>query len=172
MFIKVFLSHQSADTLIVRQIAARLERVHGIDSYLALIDPYINGRSEDLEAHIRQEMGSCILLLAVISDSTGRSQWVPWEIGGATEKVPRWPSTPDRRRHAEFLRKLPYLRSKGDLDQYATASKKCHYLNEFGPQKLLRGVLQEPARQSRAILTRQDLSIASKALPPDYHDYE
>ncbi|CAN7725637.1 toll/interleukin-1 receptor domain-containing protein [Mesorhizobium amorphae] len=122
--IKVFLSHQSADTLIAGQIAARLKRMHGIDSYLDVIDPYINRRGEDLAAHIRQEMGNCTQLLAVISDSTRSSQWVPWEIGVATEKdfplatyASSGASTP------EFLRKWPYLRSEADLDRYATASK-------------------------------------------------
>lgn len=122
--IKVFLSHQSADAATAANVARRLKQQHDIDSYLDLIDPYIGCPGEDLAAHIRSEMGKCTQLLAVVSDSTKASQWVPWEIGVATEKdfplatyAAAWATPP------EFLRKWPYLRSDADLDQYAIASK-------------------------------------------------
>lgn len=81
---KIFLSHQKADSELTARIAARLKVNHGLDCYLDLIDPYVNGSVERLADHIRNEMGRCTQLLAVVSPSTANSQWVPWEIGMAT----------------------------------------------------------------------------------------
>ena len=77
--IKVFISHQSADATTARLLASRLKVHHSIDSYLDVIDPYINRSGEDLAAHIQEEMGKCTQLLAVVSEATKASQWVPWK---------------------------------------------------------------------------------------------
>jgi len=122
--IKVFLSHQSADAPRAGQIAARLKARHDIDSYLDVIDPYINRRGEDLADHIQLEMDKCTQLLAVVSESTKHSQWVPWEIGVATEKdYPLATFLAAGSVVPEFLRKWPVLRTDDHVDQYARASK-------------------------------------------------
>lgn len=122
--IKVFLSHQSADPATAAYVARRLKDRHAIDSYLDVIDPYIGRPGEDLAAHIKAQMGRCTQLLAVVSESTKASQWVPWEIGVATEKDhPLATFSAGGALPPEFLRKWPYLRTDGDLDQYALASK-------------------------------------------------
>lgn len=54
---KVFISHQSADSFTAKKIADHLQHFHGIPSYLDVIDPYIGMRGEDLAAHIRTQMG-------------------------------------------------------------------------------------------------------------------
>lgn len=121
---KVFISHQSADTAVAHRVSEHLRVWHGIASYLDVIDPYMNGRGEDLAAHIRSEMGKCTQLLAVISYNTLASQWVPWEIGVATEKdFPLATYSNATTLPPEFLRRWPYLRSDADLDRYAAASK-------------------------------------------------
>ncbi|MBW9090814.1 toll/interleukin-1 receptor domain-containing protein [Rhizobium wenxiniae] len=123
--IKVFLSHQRADSMVASRIADRLKRYHSIESYLDVIDPYVKANGEDLAAHIRKEMTNCTQLLAVISDSTIASQWVPWEIGVATEKnYPLATYSQGYARPPEFLQKWPYLRSDADIDEYAKASKR------------------------------------------------
>lgn len=120
---KIFLSHQKADSELTGRIAARLRIVHGLDCYLDLIDPHV-GPVERLADHIRTEMGRCTQLLAVISPSTANSQWVPWEIGMATEKdFPLATFSGGNALPPEFLRKWPYLRTEGDLDKYAAATK-------------------------------------------------
>lgn len=122
--IKVFLSHQSADSIVAAQVARRLKVYHDIECYLDVIDPYIGRPGEDLAAHIRAEMSRCTQLLAVVSPSTQAFQWVPWEIGVATEKdYPLATYTSSFGTPPEFLRKWPYLRSDADLDRYAAASK-------------------------------------------------
>jgi hypothetical protein len=122
--IKVFISHQKSDTALSRKLADRLRLRHQIESYLDDIDPYIGGPVERLADHIRREMGSCTQLLAVVSPTTPLSQWVPWEIGVATEKdFPLATYSPHDAIPPEFLRKWPYLRSEVDLDHYAVVSK-------------------------------------------------
>jgi len=121
---KVFLSHQKTDSLTASRIASRLKTIHSIDSYLDVIDPYIGGSIELLADHIRDEMGKCTQLLAVISPATANSQWVPWEVGMGTEKnLPLATFSGGDLLPPEFLRKWPYLRSDRDLDLYAHASK-------------------------------------------------
>lgn len=124
---KVFISHQAADAMLSRQISDRLRNIHGIDTYLDVIDSYLLRRGEDLAAHIRAELGKCTQLLAVVSAATRTSWWVPWEIGVATEK--NQPLATYAAGYSsidsipEYLRKWPYLRSEQDLDRYAAASK-------------------------------------------------
>jgi hypothetical protein len=121
---KIFLSHQKADEQFSIETARRLSSVHGIECYLDAIDPYIVGRVEDLADHIRTKMSDCTQLLAIVSNATLASQWVPWEIGVATEKdFPLATYAADGQRPPEFLAKWPYLRSVADLDRYALVSK-------------------------------------------------
>ncbi len=123
MPLKVFISHQQQDSLLAGRIAARLRIHHQIDSYLDLIDPNVR-RGEDLAAHLRKTMGTCTQLLAVVSPATRESQWVPWEVGVATEKdFPLATFSDAFTPPPEFLRKWPYLRTDADLDEYARASK-------------------------------------------------
>lgn len=121
---KVFLSHQKTDSELATRIAVRLRSLHSIDSYLDVIDPYVGGSIELLADHIRNEMDKCTQLLAVISPATAQSQWVPWEVGVATEKdFPLATFSGGQALPPEFLRKWPYLRTDSDLDEYAKASK-------------------------------------------------
>lgn len=122
--IKVFLSHQKHDAPRAQLIRDRLLAYHQIDSYLDVIDPYLNSSGDELAAHIRSEIGKCTHLIAVTSFATKISQWVPWEIGIATEK--RYPlATYADYTSAipEFLEAWPYLRSLSDIDKYAEAAK-------------------------------------------------
>jgi hypothetical protein len=125
--IKVFLSHKSEDSEVAGAIAYRLKTQHQIDVYLDVIDRNLEKSGPDLADYIRAEMEKCTQLLAVISAKTRESQWVPWEIGVATEKerplasfVNPPATTP------EFLRKWPYLQSLQEIDRYAAVSKSTH----------------------------------------------
>lgn len=122
--LKIFISHQRHDTTLAAAIAARLRVVHAIESYLDVIDPYVSGSIETLGDHIRDEMAKCTQLLAVVSPATASSQWVPWEIGVATEKnFPLATYSGQNQLPPEFLRKWPYLRTDADLDEYARVSR-------------------------------------------------
>ncbi len=118
---KVFISHKKEDADKAREIASRLHMFHSIDSYLDVIDPLI-GRFEgpELAEHVLQQMETCDSLLAVVSRNTASSQWVPWEIGIATEKgFPLATFADGVTLLPEFLQKWPYLTSNAELDKYA-----------------------------------------------------
>jgi hypothetical protein len=121
---KVFISHQRADSAIATQIADRLKSVHQVDSYLDVVDSVILKSADDLADHLRVEMGKCTNLIAVVSPATATSWWVPWEIGMATEKD--HPLATFARVSSElpsYLKKWPYLTSMANVDAYARQSK-------------------------------------------------
>jgi hypothetical protein len=122
--VKVFISHQQADSSLAVQLSRRLTSRHGIDSYIDVIDRNVPGRGEDLAEHVKAEIDKCTQLLAVVSEMTKTSWWVPWEIGIATEKdYPLATYAGGAATLPDYLLKWPYLRSESDLDQYAIASK-------------------------------------------------
>lgn len=142
--IKVFISHQRADAEKAREISLRLQEHHQISSYLDVIDTKLGYAGEDLAEYIRTQMGTCNQLLAVVSHSTKASQWVPWEIGVATEKsFPLATFANTLEAVPEFVANWPVLRSMNAVDAYAVASKsaansfstKRSYLNEDNARK-------------------------------------
>jgi hypothetical protein len=123
---KVFISHQQADAVRAAEIARYLRVNYSITSYLDVVDPKIGTQQgPDLAEHVRREMDGCDSLLAVVSSETAKSQWVPWEIGIATEKdfpLATYADTPLPL--PEFLQKWPYIKSFAELDKYARAVNK------------------------------------------------
>jgi hypothetical protein len=129
--IKVFLSHKNEDSEVAGAIAYRLKTHHQIDVYLDVIDRNLEKSGPDLADYIRTEMEKCTQLLAVISAKTRESQWVPWEIGVATEKErPLASFVNPPATIPEFLRKWPYLQSLPDVDRYAAVSKSTHVVQQ------------------------------------------
>jgi hypothetical protein len=121
---KVFISHQKADSVLAGNISAYLRANHQIDSYLDLIDPNASQAVDQLGEYLRNEMGKCTQLMAVVSENTKGSWWVPWEIGVATEKDhPIATFAGDNAELPTYLKKWPYLKTNNDLDAYAKASK-------------------------------------------------
>lgn len=121
---KVFISHQKADSQIALGISRRLTTIHSIESYLDVIDPNVGSDGDDLADHVRAELGKCTQLLAVVSEATRTSWWVPWEIGIAAEKdFPLATFAGGSTPLPDYLKKWPYLRTDADLDRYAEASK-------------------------------------------------
>jgi hypothetical protein len=122
---KVFISHQQADSGRAAEIARHLLVVHSIESYLDVVDPKIGTRKgPELAEHVREQMDLCDSLLAVVSNETAKSQWVPWEIGIATEKdFPLATFADTYLPLPEFLQKWPYVKTLAELDKYARAVK-------------------------------------------------
>ena len=121
---KVFISHQRADTDIALRVASRLSNVHAIPCYLDVIDPDIGKDGYELADHVKDHLDNCTQLLAVVSYATASSWWVPWEIGIATEKdFPLATYSESYSALPEYLHKWPYLKSMLDLDKYANAVK-------------------------------------------------
>ena len=129
---KIFISHQRADSDLAMEIAGRLRSPHGIDVYLDVYDPDATTTGDALGDHIRTQLGLCQQLLAVVSARTAASWWVPWEIGIATEKE-RPIATYSRESTAlpVYLKKWPYLSSIAALDKYAAVVKKTSETTEL-----------------------------------------
>lgn len=119
---KIFLSHQQLDSVLALKIQNYLKSNHNIDCYLDVIDTNFN-HGEDIAAHVRKELDKCTQLLAVVSDATKSSWWVPWEIGVATEKDFPLATFGENIELPDYLKKWPYLKSTSDLDKYAETSK-------------------------------------------------
>lgn len=120
---KIFIAHKDVDTEQAKSIARKLYSDYQIDSYLDSFDEGFNS-VENLTAHLRNELGGCQSLLAVVSSRTRLSWWVPWEIGIATEKghvIATYGL--DNCDIPDYLKHWPYLKSGGDLGKYAEALK-------------------------------------------------
>ena len=80
-----FISHQSRDALSAENVATTLSR-QGYPCYLDTFDPSVDGDSPDLESYLRKVIAACTNLMAIVSQATKTSWWVPLEIGVALEK--------------------------------------------------------------------------------------
>ncbi|MGR5151221.1 toll/interleukin-1 receptor domain-containing protein [Photobacterium swingsii] len=78
----VFISHRHSDTQQALQIS-RFLKENGIESYLDVLDAE-SQQTNDITTVITKNIAKCTHLIAVMSEDTARSWWVPFEIGEAT----------------------------------------------------------------------------------------
>jgi len=152
---KVFISHQQADSVKAAEIARHLRTRHAIDSNLDVVDPKIGmHEGPELAQHVRDQMDKCDSLLAVVSYETAKSQWVPWEIGIATEKdFPLATYADTYMPLPEFLQKWPYITSISELDKYANAVNQM--IGRSRTSVLAKGYSMESFNQSNRATTRE-----------------
>ena len=116
---EVFISHQRQDLQTAKVIAILLSRA-GHPCYLDEFDPQVDGDSPDLESYLRRVIGNSLALLALVSNNTVHSWWVPMEIGVAL----------DREKHIgtylmsatnlpSYLWRWPVLRSPSEASTWA-----------------------------------------------------
>lgn len=117
---KVFISHKKEDEAAASQVYGALVQ-KGHSAYLDVVDTNIGKNGDDLAQYIRQKLGECDSLIAVISDKTKDSWWVPWEIGVATEKeYPLSTYLAGTASPPDYLKKWPILRSLSHLAEFAS----------------------------------------------------
>lgn len=120
---KVFISHKNEDSSAATEVSDRIKR-NGISTYLDVIDSALTKDGPELADYIRLRMTECDQLIAVVSNSTKESWWVPWEIGVATEKDFRIASfSKEYVSLPSYLEKWPALKSAEDIDLYCQYSK-------------------------------------------------
>ena len=116
----VFISYRHTDRPKAMEINDRLSQA-GIKTYLDVLDPE-SQTTDDITGVITRNITECSHLLAVVSDKTAHSWWVPFEIGEATIS--------DRRicsfktgvgELPEYLDKWPKLARITDLDFFIDA---------------------------------------------------
>ncbi|MEK8205318.1 toll/interleukin-1 receptor domain-containing protein [Paenibacillus sp. FSL L8-0696] len=122
---RVFISHKKEDSYQATEIAHQLTR-NNIESYLDVLDPHLTGTGDELTKHLRSKLDECTHLIALLSQVTQLSWWVPFEIGLATEKeypISSYVTSTALRNIPDYLRKWPVLLDGLDLNKYIALLK-------------------------------------------------
>ena len=121
--IKVFISHRSVDSADAEAIAKELRKMD-IPYYLDVLDSNATRNGKQLTDHIKAEINNCTDVIVVMSVTTRYSQWVPFEIGMATEmEMPIATFLKDTTELPEFLSYWPRLKKAEDIHQYISVRK-------------------------------------------------
>ena len=122
----VFISHRTADDRVARTVAQRLENRHDIRGYVDDCDKDANAArgTSRITTLIVSRLNMCTHLLALVTDNTKGSWWVPFEIGVA-RRAPRAISTFTNLTYGlpEYLTEWPVLRGESAIDKFAAAYK-------------------------------------------------
>lgn len=113
----VFISHRSLDKNSAKEIYDYLT-LRKIKCYIDVLDPTLKD-TEDITSVIMKRVSQCTHIMAVVSQYTQGSWWVPFEIGVASEADKR--VTTFRLQSADlprFLSKWPILKVITDLDRF------------------------------------------------------
>lgn len=111
----VFLSHKREDKTKAMEIHEYLKQ-NRVPSYIDVLDPELQS-TNDITTKLIERIHQCSHLMAVISNYTEKSWWVPFEIGVGTEIDKRITSFQTSSVELPiFLQKWPVLRTKNHLD--------------------------------------------------------
>lgn len=112
----VFISHRTADNATARRVYDFLSS-RGVQCYIDELDP--NVQPGNVTSVIMDRLHACTHLLAVVSDTTVQSWWVPFEIGAATEMKSRIATfRTTAAALPEYLSVWPILKQLADLEMY------------------------------------------------------
>ncbi|KAA0982731.1 MULTISPECIES: toll/interleukin-1 receptor domain-containing protein [Pseudomonas] len=119
----VFISYRHTDRVQAMAINARL-KLANIKTYLDVLDTE-SQQTDDITAVITRNITECTHLLAVVSQETAMSWWVPFEIGEATISDRRICSYKIGSSALPlYLDKWPKLSGDTDLDFFIDAYRK------------------------------------------------
>ena len=120
----VFISHKLEDKELALRMSQYLKS-QGVSTYVDVLDPTLK-TTDDITRTIIERLKQCTHLMALVSNFTERSWWVPFEIGVATETERRISTyqTSTVTKLPEFLEKWPVLRKQSDLDVYIRVYKR------------------------------------------------
>ncbi|WLI12135.1 MULTISPECIES: toll/interleukin-1 receptor domain-containing protein [Pseudomonas] len=119
----VFISYRHTDRAQAMAINARL-KLANIKTYLDVLDTE-SQQTDDITAVITRNITECTHLLAVVSQETAMSWWVPFEIGEATisdRRICSYKIGPSAL--PLYLDKWPKLSGDTDLDFFIDAYRK------------------------------------------------
>ena len=116
----VFISHRKSDADLARGVFNYLES-KSVQAYLDELDENLQN-SSNITAVILTRLSQCSHLLAIVTQNTNGSWWVPWEIGVATKSDTRIASITrqlDRNTLPAYLKLWPLLGyTVPDLDKF------------------------------------------------------
>jgi hypothetical protein len=131
----IFISHTTKDDALAQDVVFRLKYIHGITCYIDDIDKELanNRGKSSLTPLLVDRLRKCDTLLAVVTENTKRSWWVPFEIGTARE-MPRvitsFTHLPEPSQYSsqeslpEYLLEWPRLRTNREIDIFAGEYKR------------------------------------------------
>jgi TIR domain len=118
----VFISYRHTDRVQAIAINARLQQAD-IKTYLDVLDAESQS-TDDITGVITRNITECTHLLAVVSEQTAQSWWVPFEIGEATISNRRICSFKTGESELpEYLDKWPKMTKATDVDLFIAAYK-------------------------------------------------
>ena len=130
----VFVSHKSDDKDTAEKVAIKIAQ-SGLKAYLDTWDPNIHGDGPTLVDYIHSIIGYCNSLVAVISDKTSNSWWVPLEIGIAITKdlhLGSFLESADMKKKCpSYLWKWPVLEDLYDLGIWCSQRKTATSTQQF-----------------------------------------
>ncbi len=143
----VFISHRTADDGTAQSIGNYLYTNFNIRCYLDHFDPEAR-TTKDITNLIVNRIRDCTHLMAVITNSTVGSWWVPFEIGVARQSNRRITSfDASSLQLPEFLQEWPVMETDDDLDLFAEAY---HRDNSARP------LVEKYAQANRRIISADD----------------
>ena len=149
----VFISHRTADDTKARSLAQRLLKNHKIVCYLDHFDPEAKTTREITDL-IVSRINTCTHLMALITNSTMGSWWVPFEIGVARQGDRRITSfNSNAVRLPEFLTEWPVMMTDDDLDLFAEA---------YHRDRAAKPIMERYASASRRITTPDEFHAVLK----------
>ena len=100
------MSHKSDDEPLATRVAAAIQR-NQLSVWLDTADPNINGDGPHLAEYIESVIRGSRALMAVVTENTHKSWWVPFEIGVAFELRRYLSSFGNKNLNPSFLAKWP-----------------------------------------------------------------
>ena len=122
-----FISHKGDDTTLAEAVGDILHE-SGLSAYLDKWDSRADGDSPELETHLREVIRKTPSIVAVVTERTPLSWWVPFELGVAREtesQIATFLSVDENSADVvllpSYLRIWPILTSRQELHGWATA---------------------------------------------------
>lgn len=123
MLMKVFISHKKEDEERALTVKSVLDK-KGVSSYLDLLDNSVVVDGKALTDHIKSNLNSCTDVIVVMTDSTQKSWWVPFEIGMSAQKdMPTASFLAPNVELPDYLNYWPRLKNLEDIETYVDVRK-------------------------------------------------
>ena len=143
----IFISHTTSDDLIAKKIFLRLTKIYHIKCYIDDIDKELENKrgKSSLTPLLVNRLRKCDTLLAVVTENTKGSWWVPFEIGTAREmprvissftNLPDYPTYSKKQGLPEYFLEWPRLRTDEDLDIFANEYQRKFLLLQEGSESI------------------------------------
>lgn len=147
-----FISHKGDDTTLAETIGKALH-LQGLKGYLDRWDPTVKGDSLELEEYIRKVIRETPSILAVVTENTPLSWWVPFELGVAREtksQIATFLQVDENSRDEvtlpSYLRAWPILATGPELVVWARALARSRVIPFLGQSDYLEKSFQEGGR--------------------------